>query len=163
MWLIYWLQISFYGWLLPEQPALPLNVFSRFIPFSVFSSSVFFPSCCLDRLQRLCLIQIFSFTWQHGIVEMSRGVVGGCHRKTIPIISLDYFKHRAAANPRCKDCSAALTAPRFQTHPWSHAGAQRNVAAQQKTRRDPEKKTPNRTYLANPRCLFVFWWGFTVT
>lgn len=64
----------------------------------------------------------------------------GCQRKTITIISLDYFKHRAAANPRCEDCSAALTALRFQTHPWSHAGAQRNATAQQKTPRDPEKK-----------------------
>lgn len=66
----------------------------------------------------------------------------GCQRKTITIIALDYFKLRAAANPRREDCSAALTALRFKTHPWSHAGAQRNTAAQQKTLCDPEKNPP---------------------
>lgn len=61
----------------------PWMCFLGLFLFSFFSSSVFFPSCCLDRLQRLCLIQIFSFTCQHGIVEMSRGVVGAVRGKQL--------------------------------------------------------------------------------
>lgn len=85
MWLIYWLinldPDQFLWMAVCSPPECVFYVYS----FLFFSSSVFFPSCCLDRLQRLCLIQIFYLPWQHGIdvSHVSRRVVGAVRGKQL--------------------------------------------------------------------------------
>lgn len=140
------------------------GLLSSWVCFLCLFLSLFFLFCILSQLLVGQIAKIvshsdllFALTAWYRFQSRVPPCCRGCQRKTITIIALDYFKHRAASNPRHKDCSDCAAVPNTSLELcWGaekHGGAaEDNVWSQKK-----KKKTSGK-----PKMFIKFWWGLAI-
>lgn len=121
---------------------------SSWVCFLCLFLSLFFLFCILSQLLFGQIAKIvshsdllFALTAWYRCQSRVPPCCRGCQRKTITIIALDYFKHRAASNPRHKDCSDCAAVPNTSLELcWGaekHGGAaEDNVWSQKKKKKN---------------------------